>query len=69
LTAGGGGNMSDTAIIVISISVCITALCLTAMVIVGTYLKDKLVIKGKSSIGKLTENEISITAEDKNSKN
>lgn len=61
--------MSDTAIIVISISVCITALCLTAMVIVGTYLKDKLVIKGKSSIGKLTENEISITAEDKSSKN
>ncbi|WP_058953352.1 hypothetical protein [Clostridium tyrobutyricum] len=59
--------MSDTAIIVISI--CITSLCLTAMVIVETYLKDRLVIKGKSSIGKLTKNEISITAEDKNSKN
>ncbi|MBV4432810.1 MAG: hypothetical protein LKF87_13760 [Clostridium tyrobutyricum] len=59
--------MSDTAIIVISI--CITSLCLIAMVIVGTYLKDRLVIKGKSSIGKLTKNEISITAEDKNSKN
>ncbi|MFC0907078.1 hypothetical protein ACFHWD_20685 [Clostridium sp. MT-14] len=61
--------MSDSTIIVISVSICITALCLTAMVIVGTYLKDRLVIKGKSSIGKLTENEISITAEDKNSKN
>jgi hypothetical protein len=59
--------MSDTAIIVIS--VCITALCLTAMVIVGTYLKDRLVIKGKSSIGRLTKNEISITAEDKEDKN
>ncbi|MEA5009164.1 hypothetical protein [Clostridium tyrobutyricum] len=74
--------MSDTAIIVISVSVCITALCLTAMVIIGTtalcltamviigtYLKDRLVIKGKSSIGKLTKNEISITAEDKEDKN
>ncbi|MFL0197524.1 hypothetical protein ACJDU8_18430 [Clostridium sp. WILCCON 0269] len=38
-------------------------------VIVGTYLKDRLIIKGKSSISKLTENEISITAEEKNSKN
>ncbi|MFL0196460.1 hypothetical protein ACJDU8_12970 [Clostridium sp. WILCCON 0269] len=59
--------MSDTVIIVVSI--CITSSCLTAMVIVGTYLKDRLIIKGKSSIGKLTKNEISITAEDKNSKN
>lgn len=59
--------MSDTVVIVISI--CITSLCLTAMVIVGTYLKDRLVIKGKSSIGKLSENEIFITAEDKSSKN
>ena len=58
--------MSDTVIIVISI--CITSSCLTAMVIVGTYFKDKLEIKGKSSVHKLTENEISITAEDKNSK-
>jgi hypothetical protein len=38
------------------------------MVIVGTYFKDKLEIKGKSSVHKLTENEISITAEEKNSK-
>ncbi|MFL0198456.1 hypothetical protein ACJDU8_23255 [Clostridium sp. WILCCON 0269] len=45
------------------------SISLTGMVIVGTYLKDRLIIKGKSSIGKLTENEISITAEDKNSKN
>ncbi|WP_368489417.1 hypothetical protein [Clostridium sp. BJN0013] len=59
--------MSDTVIIVISI--CITSSCLTAMVIVGTYLKDRLEIKGKSSVGKMTENEISITAEDKDSKN
>ena len=59
--------MSDSVIIVISI--CITSSCLTAMVIVGTYLKDRLEIKGKSSVGKLTENEISITDEDKNSKN
>ncbi|WP_368490727.1 hypothetical protein [Clostridium sp. BJN0013] len=58
--------MSD--IVIIVISVCITSSCITAMVIVGTYLKDRLIIKGKSSIGKLTENEISITAEDKNSK-
>jgi len=59
--------MSDTVIIVISI--CITSLCLTAMVIVGTYFKDKLSIKSRSSVGKLAENEISITAEEKNSKN
>ncbi|WP_368488423.1 hypothetical protein [Clostridium sp. BJN0013] len=59
--------MSDSVIIVISI--CITSSCITAMLIAGTYLKDRLIIKGKSSIGKLTENEISITAEDKNSKN
>ena len=59
--------MSHTAIIVISI--CITSLCLTAMVIVGTYFKDKLSIKSRSSVGKLAENEISITAEEKNSKN
>lgn len=36
------------------------------MVIIGTYLKDKLEIKGRSSIGKFTESEISITAEEKN---
>lgn len=59
--------MSDTVIIVISI--CITSLCLTAMVIVGTYFKDRLSIKSRSSVGKLAENEISITAEEKNSKN
>lgn len=58
--------MSDSVIIVISI--CITSSCLTAMVIVGTYFKDKLEIKGKSSVHKLTENEISITTEEKNSK-
>jgi hypothetical protein len=39
------------------------------MVIVGTYFKDKLSIKSRSSVGKLAENEISITAEEKNSKN
>ncbi|WP_039658535.1 hypothetical protein [Clostridium tyrobutyricum] len=59
--------MSDTVIALIII--CITSLGLTAMVIVGTYFKDKLTIKGKSSVGKLSENEISITAEEKNSKN
>ena len=58
--------MSDSVIIVISI--CITSSGLTAMVIVGTYLKDRLEIKGKSSVGNLTESEISMTAEDKNSK-
>ncbi|WP_154105027.1 hypothetical protein [Clostridium ragsdalei] len=46
--------------------VCITSLGLTAMVIIGTYLKDRLKIKNKSSVGKSTENKISITAEDKN---
>ncbi|WP_368490222.1 hypothetical protein [Clostridium sp. BJN0013] len=48
--------------------ICVTSLGLTAMVIVGTYLKDRLEIKGKSSVGNLTESEISMTAEDKNSK-
>ncbi|WP_242951336.1 hypothetical protein [Clostridium kluyveri] len=60
-------NLSET-IIALGF-ICATALGLTAMVIVGTYFKDKLEIKGKSSVHKLTENEISITAEDKNSKN
>ncbi|MBV4420297.1 hypothetical protein KM800_13380 [Clostridium tyrobutyricum] len=59
--------MSDTLIALIV--VCVTSLSLTAMVIVGTYFKDKLTLKSKSSIGKLSENEISITAEEKNSKN
>ena len=49
--------------------ICVTSLGLTAMVIIGTYLKDRLEIKGKSSVGNLTESEISITAEEKNSKN
>ncbi|MEY8001816.1 hypothetical protein AB8U03_16770 [Clostridium sp. Mt-5] len=49
--------------------ICVTSLGLTAIVIVGTYFKDRLKIKGKSSVGKLTENEISITTEEKNSKN
>ncbi|UZQ51410.1 hypothetical protein [Clostridium kluyveri] len=40
---------------IIVIFICST-LCLTAVVIVGTYLKDRLIIKGKSSTGKLTEN-------------
>ena len=60
-------NLSET-IIALGF-ICATALGLTAMVIIGTYLKDRLEIKGKSSVGKLTENEISITAEEKNSKN
>lgn len=59
--------MSDTVIVLALI--CITSLSLTAMVIVGTYFKDRLAIKGRSSVGKLAENEISITAEEKNSKN
>ncbi|WP_242951329.1 hypothetical protein [Clostridium kluyveri] len=60
-------NLSET-IIALGF-ICVTSLGLTAMVIIGTYLKDRLEIKGKSSVHKLTENEISITAEDKNSKN
>ena len=60
-------NLSET-IIALGF-ICVTSLGLTAMVIVGTYLKDRLEIKGKSSVGNLTESEISMTAEDKNSKN
>ncbi|MEY8001796.1 hypothetical protein AB8U03_16660 [Clostridium sp. Mt-5] len=59
--------MSDT--VTALAFICVTALGLTAIVIVGTYFKDRLTIKGKSSVGKLTENEISITTEEKNSKN
>ncbi len=59
-------NLSET-IIALGF-ICVTSLGLTAMVIVGTYLKDRLEIKGKSSVGNLTESEISMTAEDKNSK-
>ncbi len=67
LTTEGVANLSET---VTALGfICVTTLGLTAMVIVGTYLKDRLKIKGKSSVGKLTENEISITAEEKNSKN
>ena len=67
LTTEGGDGLRDTVIIIALI--CITALALTAMVIVGTYFKDKLMIKSKFLVGKATENEISITAEEKNSKN
>lgn len=64
----GGDNMSDNVIILMLALICVTVLGLTAMVLIGTYFKDKLTLKGKSSIGNITENEISITAEDKNSK-
>jgi hypothetical protein len=67
MTSEGVTNMSDTVIVLALI--CITSLSLTAMVIVGTYFKDRLAIKSRSSFGKLAENEISITAEEKNSKN
>jgi len=50
-------------------NVIILIICITGMVIVGTYFKDKLEIKGRSSVDKLTQNKISITAEEKDSKN
>jgi hypothetical protein len=58
---------SDT--IIASAFLCVTSLGLTAMVSIRTYLKDKPKIEGRSSIGKLTKNEIAVTAEDKNPKN
>lgn len=39
------------------------------MVIVGTYFKDTLKIKGKASVGKLTKSEISIDTKEKTQKN
>lgn len=38
------------------------------MVLLGTYLKDRITFKSKTSIKDVVENEVAITSEDKNSK-